>query len=216
MSTFPTSVQLKKLVAQMEYHLKARPESAVSICQDLVDAASSTHQRKVPRRRFGKTELSMPLLTCGGMRLQQTWMPDTIPISPNRISKINASCQNNLLDCVRLSISLGVNHFETARFYGTSELQFVDAICKLISLGEIKRSDIIVQTKCRPHKSKEGFMKVFEESWRHLKKIEYIDLFSFHGINNEQEFDWVFREGGNIEATDELRVSGKIRNIGFR
>ena len=28
---------------------------------------------KVPRRRFGRTEIDVPVLTCGGMRFQQSW-----------------------------------------------------------------------------------------------------------------------------------------------
>ena len=28
---------------------------------------------KCPTRRFGRTEIQMPILTCGGMRLQQSW-----------------------------------------------------------------------------------------------------------------------------------------------
>lgn len=76
--------------------------------------------------------------------MQQMWMPDNLPISPK---KINAECQNNLVECVRMSLSLGINHFETARFYGTSELQFVDAISSMIASGEIKREDVIIQTK---------------------------------------------------------------------
>lgn len=28
---------------------------------------------KCPKVRFGRTELMMPIITCGGMRMQQTW-----------------------------------------------------------------------------------------------------------------------------------------------
>ena len=27
----------------------------------------------IPRRRFGRTEIEMPVFTCGGMRFQHTW-----------------------------------------------------------------------------------------------------------------------------------------------
>ena len=63
----------------------------------------------------------------------------------------------------RLSLSLGINHFETARFYGTSEMQFVDAISSMIADGEIKREDIIVQTKVTPAETNEEFRKTFEQ-----------------------------------------------------
>ena len=28
---------------------------------------------KIPTKRFGRTEVQMPVLTCGGMRYQQAW-----------------------------------------------------------------------------------------------------------------------------------------------
>ncbi|GMH54296.1 hypothetical protein TL16_g01644, partial [Triparma laevis f. inornata] len=167
--------------------------------------------------RFGRTGIQMPVVTCGGMRLQQSWIPDNLPISPK---KIKPDCQANLVECVRLSLSLGINHFETARFYGTSEMQFVDAISSMIADGEIKREDIIVQTKVTPAKTNEEFRKTFEQSWRHMQKIGYIDLFSFHGASTDVTFQKIFQDeeamtGGNYEVALELQREGKIKWIGF-
>ena len=162
----------------------------------------------------------MPIVTCGGMRMQQTWIPDNLPISPNKMTKINPEIQKNLVKSVRLSLSLGINHFETARFYGTSEMQFVDAIAGMIADGEIRREDVIIQTKCVPAKTNEDFRKTFELSWRHMSKLGYIDLLSFHGASTDVTFKKIFDDeealtGGNYEVALELQREGKIKWIGF-
>jgi uncharacterized protein len=67
-------------------------------------------------RRFGRTELQMPVFSCGGMRYQHKWqdMP---------ISEIPDENQLNLEATIRRSLAVGITHIETARFYGSSEVQ---------------------------------------------------------------------------------------------
>jgi hypothetical protein len=117
---------------------------------------------QVPKVRFGRTSLQIPIITCGGMRLQQTWLPDFVPVlSPNRSKVLKSPSQDNIKDVVRSCLALGLNHFETARFYGTSEYQLVDALYELIQNGEINREDFIFQTKIGPTKTREDFEKAF-------------------------------------------------------
>ena len=110
---------------------------------------------KVPTRRFGKTEINIPILTCGGMRLQNTWLPDFVPVlRPNRKQVLKSPPQENIKNCIRACLKIGMNHFETARFYGTSEYQMVEALFELMQAGEIQRSDFIFQTKIPAMNSK--------------------------------------------------------------
>ncbi|MDB9335863.1 aldo/keto reductase, partial [Nodularia spumigena] len=67
-------------------------------------------------RRFGRTELQIPVFSCGGMRYQFKWQD-----VPN--SEIPADNQANLEATIRRSLEVGINHIETARGYGTSEMQ---------------------------------------------------------------------------------------------
>ncbi|MGA0198442.1 MAG: aldo/keto reductase, partial [Prochlorotrichaceae cyanobacterium] len=67
-------------------------------------------------RRFGRTELEMPVFSCGGMRYQQSWQT----ISAAEVDPDN---QRNLEYTIHKAVSLGINHIETARGYGSSELQ---------------------------------------------------------------------------------------------
>ncbi len=45
-------------------------------------------------RRFGRTEIKMPVLSCGGMRYQQSWN-DKDPISPASQRNLEAILRNS-------------------------------------------------------------------------------------------------------------------------
>jgi diketogulonate reductase-like aldo/keto reductase len=152
---------------------------------------------KVPKVRFGRTGLMMPIVTCGGMRVQQTWCPDSAGVlATTKMSGIDNRCQANLIAIIRRALALGINHFETARMYGTSELQYADALATMIESGEVKRADLIIQTKIRPYETDEEFMKTFEQSWKHMSRLGYIDLFSFHGVSSDPWYDLIFGAKG--------------------
>src|SRR5579859_5497023 len=121
-------------------------------------------------RRFGRTELSMPVISCGGMRYQYKWQD----VKPSEIPRDN---QDNLDATIHRAIELGINHIETARGYGSSEMQLGNVLPKL------PRDKIIVQTKVKPYATQEEFLKDFEASMKYLK-LDYVDLLSLHGINN--------------------------------
>ena len=75
---------------------------------------------KCPTRRFGKTEIQMPVLSCGTMRFQQTMGGKDLvgcPAADNSgtlFEPIQES-QDNVEACVRAAMAAGINHFETAR-----------------------------------------------------------------------------------------------------
>src|SRR3954464_5216738 len=121
-------------------------------------------------RRFGRTELAMPVISCGGMRYQYKWQD----VDPKEIPHDN---QANLEATIHRAIELGINHIETARGYGTSEMQLGEVLPKL------KRAPSIVQTKVPPQATPEEFLKIFERSMKYLK-LDYVDLLSLHGVNN--------------------------------
>lgn len=104
------------------------------------DASNSENKFTIPKVRFGKTEVRIPIVTCGGMRVQETWIPDTVPlIKPNKSRVVKSASQSNLKDVILNCLRVGLNHFETARFYGSSEVQFVAALGELVEDGTIKR-----------------------------------------------------------------------------
>ncbi len=152
-------------------------------------------------RRFGRTELSMPLFSCGGMRYQYKWQD----VPKNQIPPNN---QQNLENTIRRSLECGINHIETARGYGTSEMQLGEILPKL------PREKIIVQTKVSPGADPQEFQSKFQQSLQFLQ-LEYIDLLGIHGINTLELLNYSIRPGGCLDVARKLQSQGKVRFIGF-
>jgi len=152
-------------------------------------------------RRFGRTEISMPVLSCGGMRYQYKWqdMPQ---------SEIPAAEQENLEATIHRAFDLGINHIETARGYGSSEMQLGQVLPKL------PRDRIIVQTKVGPAPSAGEFIERFNTSIKNLQ-LDYVDMLAFHGVNTLGLLDMVLKPGGCLEAARQLQREGRVRFIGF-
>lgn len=152
-------------------------------------------------RRFGRTELKMPVFSCGGMRYQHKWKD----VPQWQIPRDN---QQNLEATIRRAVELGINHIETARGYGSSEMQ----------LGRIlptfPREQLIVQTKVSPMADAKEFQRDFEKSLRNLR-LDYVDLLAIHGINNAELLNYSIRPGGCLEVAKKLQAQGKVRFIGF-
>src|SRR5687767_15912676 len=102
-------------------------------------------------RWFGRTGLAMPVFSCGGMRYQFKWQD--VPLQD-----IPTENQANLEATIRRAVELGINHIETARGYGSSEMQLGRV------LPTFPRDKIIVQTKVAPMSTAQEFLKTFNTS----------------------------------------------------
>ena len=146
-------------------------------------------------RRFGRTEIQMPVFSCGGMRYQHKWddiKPEDVP----------EDGQRNLEATILRSLELGINHIETARGYGSSEMQLGWILPRL------PREKMIVQTKVAPFATAEEFTATFATSMRYLK-LDHVDLLTLHGINNAELLDWSLRKGGCLDAARKLQREGR-------
>lgn len=143
----------------------------------------------------------MPVISCGGMRYQHKWQ-DVDP------KEIPSAGQANLEATIFRALELGINHIETARGYGTSEMQLGRVLPRL------PREKIIVQTKVAPQATAQEFLKVFNTSMNYLK-LEYVDLLSLHGVNNRQLLDWSLQKDGALAAARQLQKEGRCRFVGF-
>lgn len=152
-------------------------------------------------RRFGRTELQMPVFSCGGMRYQFKW--EDVPNN-----EIPADNQANLEATIRKAVEVGINHIETARGYGSSEMQLGRI------LPQFPREKLIVQTKVNPTADAKEFREKFEQSLKNLQ-LDYVDLLGLHGINHPESFDYSIRAGGCLEVAQQLQAEGKVRFIGF-
>jgi len=152
-------------------------------------------------RRFGRTELAMPVVSCGGMRYQFKW--DDVP--PGEIPAEN---QANLEATVLRALELGINHIETARGYGTSEMQ----LGRL--LPNLPREKLILQTKVSPKATADEFLRTFDTSLNYLR-MDYVDLLGLHGINNRELLRFALRKDGCVAAARKLQREGRVRFLGF-
>jgi uncharacterized protein len=152
-------------------------------------------------RRFGRTELRMPVFSCGGMRYQFKWQD----VPGWQIPKDN---QANVEATIHRALDAGINHIETARGYGTSELQLGRILPKL------PREQLIVQTKVSPVADAREFRKTFEQSLSNLR-LDYVDLLGLHGINTSELLEYSLRPGGCLDVARQLQAQGKVRFIGF-
>ncbi len=152
-------------------------------------------------RRFGRTELNMPVLTCGGMRFQESWKD--LPLD-----QITKESQSRVEAVIEKSLAVGINHIETARGYGSSEIQLGQI------LPSLPRNQLIVQTKVAPSPQPKDFIETFETSMARLR-LDYVDLLSLHGINNREIADWTMRKDGCLQAARRLQRDGRVRFVGY-
>jgi predicted aldo/keto reductase-like oxidoreductase len=152
-------------------------------------------------RRFGRTNLQVPVISCGGMRYQHSWKDE-------EAGGVTAEGQANLEATIHRALELGINHIETARGYGTSEVQLGRILPRL------PREKMIVQTKVSPRADTKEFLDTFEQSMKNLQ-LDYVDFLGIHGINNEELLEFTLRRGGCLEAARQLQKDGRVRFVGF-
>ena len=150
-------------------------------------------------RRFGRTEINMPLVSAGGMRFQSSW---------KREDQVKPESVANLDRIVAHALELGINHFETAHGYGTSEEELGQV------LPNYERSKLIIQTKGDPSGKVKKVFSTIKTSLKCLR-LDYLDLFAAHGINNDQLLEKALKKGAVVEEALKLKEKGVIRHLGF-
>ena len=152
-------------------------------------------------RRFGRTNLKIPVLSLGGMRFQKSW--DQLDFS-----KISYQEQNKVENILDLATQYGLSHVETAKYYGTSEVQL--GMC----FKNTKKIPNIIQTKIPPNSDPEIFERDVLSSIEKLK-VKKIDLLAIHGINTAEHLHQAIRHGGCIDILRNFQKENLIGSIGF-
>ena len=124
---------------------------------------------QLPCRRFGRTNLEIPVLSLGGMRFQKSW-------DEMKFSEIPLDDQKKVEDILNLANKFGFNHIETAKYYGTSEVQLG------MGFKSTKNIPKIIQTKIPPNSDPKLFEAELLKSFEKLQ-VKKIDLLAIHGIN---------------------------------
>ena len=152
-------------------------------------------------RRFGKTEERISVITLGGMRFKNGWNPPRAHLPAESIQ--------NCINITRQALDLGINHIETAHGYMKSENLYGVALKELA----LPRETYKVMTKGAPMTGEET--RALVEEQLHSLKLDYIDFYGWHGINNEERLKAAIKPGGPVEVLHRMREEGLVRHIGF-
>ena len=138
--------------------------------------------------RLGKTELMVNQIGFGGIPIQR--------LTEDKAVKVIRHC-----------LDLGVNFLDTANGYTTSEERIGKAI-------KGRRNYVYIATKTGG-RTREDIEKHLELSLKRID-VDYIDLYQFHGVNDQATLDKILDpEDGLYKVFEEARKAGKIRHIGI-
>jgi predicted aldo/keto reductase-like oxidoreductase len=152
-------------------------------------------------RRFGRTEQKLSVITLGGMRYHDGWSKPRD--QPHR--EMIEHCKRSIVR----ALSEGINHIETAHGYGKSEYCYGTAFEEL----GLSRDKFVLMTKGSAASGDE-MRRVLDEQLTGLR-TDKIELYGYHGINNAEILESVFKKGGPLEVLEEYRRQGVIGHIGF-
>lgn len=156
---------------------------------------------QVPRRTWGKTGISIPVIPFGTQGFG---------------NHFGAVHDDAAIALVHRAIELGVNHFDCARCYG-------DSLRKLgLALQGVPRESVIVSARLCLHRvltplqlehagTAEDVVRDFEDQLRILH-IDYIDALLLH---DPGDMDPVLGKGGALEGALRLKDRGLVRHVGF-
>ncbi len=142
-------------------------------------------------RQFGKTNLWLSVFSLGTMRY--------------------LASEENARQTIQQAVFLGINHIETARGYGKSEL-YLGAALKSELL--VPRSQLYITTKISPQPDADLMRRHIDESLERLE-VDYLDCLAIHGINTWEHLDLVQRDQGCMQAVGEAVADGRVRHVGF-
>jgi diketogulonate reductase-like aldo/keto reductase len=137
------------------------------------------------RRRFGGTEIAVPLVGQGTWRMGDS-----------------ASSRARESDALRLGLDAGLTHIDTAEMYGEGGAEEVvaDAIAG-------RREEVFLASKVLPENaSRKGTVRACERSLRRLR-TDHLDLYLLHWPSSHPI-------GETMAGLEDLVQGGKVRFIG--
>jgi predicted aldo/keto reductase-like oxidoreductase len=138
--------------------------------------------------RLGKTEMMVTRLGFGGIPIQRLSEDDAVAV-------------------VKRCLDLGINYYDTANGYSTSEERIGKAV-------KGRRHEVFIATKTFP-----GTPEIIGQNLDlSLKRLgtDYIDLYQFHGVNDMPTLQKILDpENGLYKVFEKAKKAGKIRHIGI-
>ena len=140
-------------------------------------------------RRFGRTNWQFSLFSLGTMRC--------------------LSSESVFAATLDRALELGINHLETARGYGNSEV-FLGRYLQRQGV----REQVYLTTKLVPTPDRQTMEKAIAESLERLQ-LNHLDCLAIHGINTREHLNWIKDPQGCMKAVFMAQEAGKIGHIGF-
>ena len=129
-----------------------------------------------------------------------------------RVSLLGFGCikfrncpEDEVADALNRALDLGINFFDTARAYGTSEEMIGRAI-------GARRGEFVLATKSHG-RTAQNLVADLETSLRNLK-TDFVDVLFLHTVSDPETWEQVMGPGGGYEAALKARDQGKVRHIG--
>jgi predicted aldo/keto reductase-like oxidoreductase len=138
-------------------------------------------------RELGNTGLKVSIVGFGGIPIQRVSNDEGVAL-------------------LEEAKKLGINFIDTARGYTTSEAKIGNYLSE-------DRESWIVATKSMARDAK-TFSEDIQISLKNLK-VDYIDLYQFHNISTNEDYDHIFSENGAYQAALDAQEKGLINHIGI-
>ncbi len=147
---------------------------------------------KVPRRKFGRHDVTVSSLTLGGHALRLA--------DDDEAQRI-----------VDEALDLGVDFFDNSWDYHGGRSEELMGKCL-----EGKRDQVFLMTKVCTHGQggRKKAMKMLDESLKRLR-TDHLDLWQVHALATKGQVKAAYAPDGTLEALDEAKKQGKIRFTGF-
>ena len=159
-----------------------------------------------PRRRWGKSELSIPVIPFGTQGFG------------DHFGKVS---NDEALALIRRAVDLGVNHFDSARCYGNSLRKLALAVKE----GVVRREEILVSGRLCCHSAAQwgGYGEgppdyTAERALADIQdQLEILGIGYFDAvfIHDPDEMEAPLAAGGTLDGLERLKARGLIRNVGF-
>ncbi len=143
---------------------------------------------EIPKRRLGKTGAEVTVLGLGGEGLLRV---------PGRIKEAG--------HLIGTALDLGINYFETASAYESSESYYGAALNE-------RRTGVFVAGKSHA-RDRSGASAHLQQTLKSMK-TDYLDLWSIHDVRSADDIAEIFGPGGAMEAFVEAKEKGLVRFIG--
>jgi uncharacterized protein len=153
-------------------------------------------------RRFGKTELPLSVITLGGMRYPHGWDKPR-----NELGADTIECAT---ECTRRALAHGINHIESAYGYGKSEHLYGKVLDEELS---VPRDQYYFMTKGSADDG--SAMRALVEEQLKATRLDYFDVYAWHGINTAEKLAGATKPGGSVEELLKLKQEGVIKSVGF-